>query len=172
MWEQTVAPAILAMPAYARQTIRYRTIKCFGVGESDLEAMLPDLIRRGRDPKVGITVHQATITLRIAAAGADEAACLAAMEPTVAIIHERLGTLVFGEGDEELEHALTRLLGERGLTLATGEADAEGLLAVWLSQLPENPNYLGSLALAEPMESPVDFAGSREVAQELGRSST
>ena len=32
------------------RVIRHKLIKCFGVGESDLEAMLPDLIRRGRDP--------------------------------------------------------------------------------------------------------------------------
>jgi len=47
MWQQTVAPAISAMLGTPR-VIRHKLIKCFGVGESDLEAMLPDLIRRGR----------------------------------------------------------------------------------------------------------------------------
>ena len=65
---QTVAPAIAAMFG-APQVIRHKQIKCFGVGESDLEQMLPDLIRRGRDPQVGITVSGATITLRITASG-------------------------------------------------------------------------------------------------------
>ena len=51
------------------RVIRHRRIKCFGAGESQLEQMLPDLIRRGREPSVGITVHEATITLRITAAG-------------------------------------------------------------------------------------------------------
>ena len=74
MWEETVAPAIRAMLP-APRVICYRRIKCFGVGESDLEAMLPDLIRRGREPQVGITVSGATITLRIAAAGENPAAC-------------------------------------------------------------------------------------------------
>ncbi len=35
------------------------------------------------------------------------------MEPTIATIHECLGNLVFGEGDDELEHAVVRLLTAR-----------------------------------------------------------
>ena len=90
--------------------IRHRRIKCFGVGESDLEAMLPDMIRRKREPLVGITVSGATITLRITASGPNDAACQRAMEPTIAQIREMLGVLVFGEEDDELEHAVVRLL--------------------------------------------------------------
>ena len=61
MWTQSVEPALAAATGEAR-VIRHRRIKCFGVGESDLEQMLPDLIQRGRQPSVGITVSQATIT--------------------------------------------------------------------------------------------------------------
>ena len=104
-WPRRLRPR---MPS--QRVIRHRRIKCFGVGESDLEAMLPDMIRRKREPLVGITVSGATITLRITASGPNEAACLRAMEPTVAQIREMLGVLVFGEEDDELEHAVVRLL--------------------------------------------------------------
>ena len=76
MWRETVATAILGMLPQ-KATIVQRRIKCFGAGESAIEAMLPDLVHRGRDPLVGITAHEATITLRIAARGRDEAECLA-----------------------------------------------------------------------------------------------
>jgi nicotinamide-nucleotide amidase len=143
MWEASVAPAIAALGGTTR-VLRYRRIKCFGVGESDLEQMLPDVIRRGREPQVGITVHDATITLRIAAAGADEAACRALIEPTEALIRQSLGTLVFGTEDEELEHAVLKLLAERGQTLATSEWGTGGLLADWLSLAdPAGEQFLG-----------------------------
>jgi nicotinamide-nucleotide amidase len=133
MWNATVGPAIAAMLPEAR-VIRHRRIKCFGVGESDLEQMLPDLIRRGRVPSVGITVHEATITLRITAAGRDEAECFAAMEPTAATIYECLGELVFGEEDDELQHAVVRLLQRRDLKLAVTEWGTGGLVARWLAE--------------------------------------
>jgi len=120
-----------------RRIIRHRRIKCFGAGESQIEAMLPDLIRRGREPTVGITASQTTITLRVTAEGASEEACHAAMEPTVATIRRCLGRLVFGEEDDELQHAVVRLLRRQGKTLATAEWGTGGLVAQWLGGAAE-----------------------------------
>jgi nicotinamide-nucleotide amidase len=114
--------------------IRHRRIKCFGVGESDLEAMLPDMIRRQREPLVGITVSGATITLRITASGPNEAAVQKEIEPTVKQIYQILGVLVFGEEDDELEHAVARLLNERQQSLAVAEWATDGLVAQWLAE--------------------------------------
>ncbi len=133
MWRDTVAPAIAAaMPA--RRVTRHRRLKYFGAGESDIEAMLPDMIRRKREPLVGITVSGATITLRITASGPNESACLRAMEPTVAQIRDILGVLVFGEEDEELEHAVVRLLSERNGSVAVAEWATDGLISQWLAE--------------------------------------
>ena len=146
MWRDTVAPAIAAaMPA--PRVICHRRIKCFGVGESDLEAMLPDMIRRKREPLVGITVHGATITLRITASGANEAACHAAMEPTIAEIYETLGVLVFGEEDDELEHAVVRLLGEKDQTLAVAEWATDGLVSNWLAEASHTEHFRGGVVI-------------------------
>lgn len=128
MWRDTVAPAILSMHP-AAGTMRFRRIKCFGAGESAIEAMLPDLVRRGRDPLVGITAHEATITLRIAARGRDEAECLAKIAPTEGVIRECLGPLVFGAEDDEIEDAAVAALTARGWSLATVESATAGLVA-------------------------------------------
>ena len=128
MWRDAVAPAILAMQPEAG-TVRFRRIKCFGAGESAVEAMLPDLIRRGRDPLVGITAHEATITLRIVARGRDESECLAKIEPTERLIRDQLGLLVFGVEDDEIEDAALAAAASRGLTLATIEVATKGCLA-------------------------------------------
>lgn len=131
MWHATVRPAVLAAAGVLR-VIKHYCLKCFGVGESALEAMLPNLIARDREPIVGITVSDATITLRITASGADEAAALAATQPTAAIAREKLGTLVFGEEADELEDAVVRELAARGETLAVAEWATAGLVAQWL----------------------------------------
>lgn len=148
MWEQTVAPAIQQLVGPGR-VIRHRVIKCFGAGESELEAMLPDLIRRGREPQVGITVSQATISLRITAHGPSAAACEQLIAPTAATIRECLGNLVYGEEEEELQEAALWLLGSQSGSLATAEWGTEGLLARWLRSAPGNEiHYAGGAALA------------------------
>ncbi|MBM4057905.1 MAG: competence/damage-inducible protein A, partial [Planctomycetes bacterium] len=125
MWRLTVGPAIAAiLPAAA--TIVQRRIKCFGAGESAIEALLPDLVRRGREPLVGITAHEATITLRIAARGRDEADCQRRIAATEAVIRECLGELVFGVEDEELEDATLGAVAAAGGTLGIAEVGTSG----------------------------------------------
>jgi nicotinamide-nucleotide amidase len=133
MWEATVQPALLRLRPGAA-TIVHRRIKCFGAGESAIEELLPDLIRRGREPLVGITAHEATITLRITARGADEAACAALIAPTEAVIRQCLGELVYGVEDDEVEDAVIRLLVDRGLSLATCECGTTGRVAELLAE--------------------------------------
>ncbi len=131
--------------------IRHRLIRCFGVSESELEGKLPDLIRRGRSPSVGITVSAATITLRITAQGGSDAECQALMEPTATTIYQCLGNVVFGEGDDELEHVVALLLKERGLTLATAEWGTAGLVAHKLHEVMPSPGpYLGGAVATSP----------------------
>jgi nicotinamide-nucleotide amidase len=145
MWADTVGPE-LANLSGAPQVIRHRRIKCFGLSESELEGRLPDMIRRGRSPSVGITVSAATITLRITAQGASDAECRTQMEPTVATIYDCLGNVVFGEEDDELEDVVMRLLEQRRLTLATVEWGTGGLVAHRLHEAsPEGQHFVGGL---------------------------
>jgi len=148
MWHGTVAGRLCQAGA-GQRVVRRRVIKCFGAGESQLEAMLPDLIRRGRSPRVGINASQTTIILRITAEGASEEECHAAIEPTVATIRDCLGSLVFGEGDDELEDAVIRLLRRHNKTLATAEWGTAGLVADRLGGIAEaEGRYLGGLVVA------------------------
>jgi nicotinamide-nucleotide amidase len=135
MWHDSVGAMMRQLSG--GQIIRHKKLKCFGRGESQIEAMLPEGFLRQTDPVVGITASQATITLRIAAQGPDDAACQAKMAPVIAAIRQRLGNLIFGEDEEELEHATVKLLLKRRRTLATAEWGTAGLVANWLGALPE-----------------------------------
>jgi nicotinamide-nucleotide amidase len=152
MWSDSVAALIGGLSGGRR--ISRRCINCFGAGESQIETMLPDLIRRGRRPTVGITASKSTVSLRIVADGQTEEECCAAMEPTVATIRQCLGTLVFGEGGDELQHAVIRLLREQKKTLATAECGTAGLLAEWLASVDGSADvYRGGQVLTNSMES-------------------
>ena len=167
MWDQTVEPAVRAMLAATpggSRCIRHYSIKCFGIGESDLEAMLPDLIRRGRQPRVGITVSRATITLRITATAATAEECNLLIAPTVATIRQCLGDLIFGQGQDELQDAVVRLLIARQQTLSTVEYGPGGLLADWLSGAdPGGAVFRGGWILRSAHARGADFSRSETV---------
>jgi nicotinamide-nucleotide amidase len=141
MWAATVGPAIQEHLGVKKVICHYR-IKCFGVGESDLEGMLPDVIARNRYPLVGITVHQATITLRITAEGPTTEAARAAMEPTIQTIRSCLGDLIFGEEDEELADAVVKLLRAQDKTVCVSEWGTDGLLVRWLAETGASDVFL------------------------------
>ena len=109
MWRASVQARLIELYEI-ETTIFHHTIHCFGSGESAIEMELPDLIRRGRDPLVGITASAATISLRIATRGANQKDCLEKMQPTIDIIRERLGDLVYGENGQQLEDVVASKL--------------------------------------------------------------
>ncbi len=132
MWTRSVVPRIEAMLGASLAPWHYHAVKLFGIGESDVEVRLPDLIDRSRAPTVGITVSHATITLRIAARAQTDRLFSDLIAPTLNEIQQALGELIFGAGDDELEHAILRQLIQQRLTLATIEIGAASWISQWM----------------------------------------
>ena len=112
-----------------RRYLQVHTIRTFGAGESDVESRLPRLIARGHVPRVGITAAQGIISIRIFAEGASPEECREQIRTTSAVVRERLGSLVFGEGEETLPSVVGGLLAARGHQLATLEWGTRGFMA-------------------------------------------
>ncbi len=144
MYHQQVVPRL----DRSDEVIVRARIHSFGMGESQVEELLGDLTARGRDPEIGITASDGTITLRIIAAGKTREACLAKIEAARQEIYRCLGTAVFGEEDDELEHVVLRLLRERSKSLATVESGTGGLLAHRLTSVPNfEASFAGGLII-------------------------
>ncbi|MAT16394.1 MAG: damage-inducible protein CinA [Planctomyces sp.] len=146
MFLEEVLPKVPA----GKRLIRHARINCFGRGESALEELLGDVTARGRDPEVGITAHEATITLRINTSGETVEECEIKIRETKELITTRLGHFVFGEEDQELEHIVVDLLNARRETFSTLELGTGGLLANRVHDYMESPkSYLGGLIYAD-----------------------
>jgi nicotinamide-nucleotide amidase len=113
---------------FITRTIVQRKLNLFGRGESDIEREAMDLTARGRVPEVGITAHEATISFRITAEGATHDEAMRQTEPTAALIYQRFGNLVLGEGTTDVPEALYSQLVRTGATLATAESCTGGLI--------------------------------------------
>ncbi|NBO92039.1 MAG: competence/damage-inducible protein A [Planctomycetia bacterium] len=145
MFNDRVLPRLLALGLGGGVLVE-RKINTFGAGESHVEEKLFDLTRRGHVPEVGITVSDATIALRILAHGATRDEAMRIADPIEATIRERLGELVFGVDDEELQHAVMNLLKQRRKTLTVAEGLTGGLVGELLTTVPgSGAAFLGGI---------------------------
>jgi nicotinamide-nucleotide amidase len=115
--------------------VRARILRTFGIGESSLEAELQDVAREDGAELAFRTTFPDNF-LRVFARGASVAEADARIDHVAKAIRERLGDLIYGEGDESMAEVAGRLLGERGLTVAVAESCTGGLLAELVTAVP------------------------------------
>jgi nicotinamide-nucleotide amidase len=145
MFHEQVVPRLKQAGLVDRVWV-HRKINMFGKGESDIEAQAFDLTARGREPEVGITAHDGTISFRISAPGATEEDARRQVEPTAKLIYERFGSLIVGEGSADVADAVVAELARTGATLATAESCTGGMIAHWITAIAGvSPYYLGGV---------------------------
>ncbi len=118
-----------------------------------------DLTARGREPEVGITAHDATISFRIRASAATEDEAAKLIEPTARLIYERFGTLIVGEGSTDVPEALFAELVRTGATLATAESCTGGLIAHMITTMPGVSPYYPGGVVSYGNEAKVEMLG-------------
>jgi nicotinamide-nucleotide amidase len=139
MLAEEVLPKLLA--GQGGRVTRVRTLRTFGLGESLVGEKLADLMARGRRPRVGTAVHYGMIDIHIYATGSPEEADVL-LAADAATVRARLGAIVFGEGEEEMEHAVASLLAARRRTIALAESCTGGEIASRLVSVPGISDWL------------------------------
>jgi nicotinamide-nucleotide amidase len=140
MLTEQVVPRLRAQFAI-RGRIRSRVLRTCGAGESRVDQLIGDLFRSQRNPTIGVLAHAGEIHVRLTAKGENDAEVEGLLDDLEAKLRERIGPLIFGRDDEELEQVVARLLRDRGLTLAVAESCSGGLVAHRLTNVPGSSRY-------------------------------
>ena len=138
MFDRHILPDLMSRSS--GQIVVTESLHCFGTGESDIGQQIADLMEPGRQPAVGTRVDEGVISVRIVACGHPHQARQQVAE-AAGIVEARLGTLVFGRGDDTLASAVGQLLQANGQTVAVAESCTGGLIAKWLTDVSGSSAY-------------------------------
>jgi nicotinamide-nucleotide amidase len=127
MFEKSIEPELHQFVG-ERQVILSTSVHSFGMGESSIAEALGDLMDRQRNPKVGTTVSDGLVSMRIRSEFATADQAQQQLEATVEMVQQRLGAVVFGRDDQTLQDSLVQLLIDGQVTLATAESCTGGLV--------------------------------------------
>ena len=115
------------------ELIRSRMVKICGMGESQVEDRLLDLIDGQTNPTIATYAKTGEVHIRITAKASDETAAEDLIRPVIEEIKARFGVFVYsGREEETLEMAVVSLLKRYRLTVTTAESCSGGLLSARL----------------------------------------
>jgi nicotinamide-nucleotide amidase len=121
-------------------------VRVFGLGESNMEAILHDQMACMQNPTIAPYAGTGECYVRITAKAATPEEAEEMLAPVVEDVCRQLGDYVYGVDVDSLEQVVTDALKERGMTLAVAESCTGGLLSKRLTDLPGvSQCYLGGV---------------------------
>ncbi|WP_258729233.1 competence/damage-inducible protein A [Bacillus atrophaeus] len=134
MFENEAKPLLLEKLG-SNEKIVSTVLRFFGIGESQLEADLEDIIDAQTNPTIAPLAADGEVTLRLTAKHADESETERLLKETEAVILDRVGEFFYGYDDTSLVKELSKACKEKGMTLSSAESFTGGLFAEWLTDL-------------------------------------
>ena len=133
MFERHVKPYISSK---SHETIYYRMLRTFGIGESSLESALEDLIANQTDPTIATYAKEGECSLRIASKKPDSEQAKAAVQAMSDVVMERVGEYVFSDNDEDMHQVVGNELIRRNISISCAESCTGGMFAARLTDIP------------------------------------
>ncbi len=125
MFEEQVRPLLEAMQD---SVIRSKTLRVFGIGESDLETKVISLLDSS-NPTAALYAKPGEVHVRITAKAANAELADEMCEQYAELFRKILGNTIYSESEDGLESAVVKLLAKAGATVATAESCTGGMLS-------------------------------------------
>jgi len=139
MFVDKVKPRIASSVERITHQVRLRT---FGLPESVVADKLAGIEEDHPEVTLGYRASFPEIEVKVIARANGSASAAEVGAKVAAIVRERLGDIVYGEGDESYPAYVGRHLRDRGLTVALAESCTGGMISALLTDVPGSSDYL------------------------------
>jgi len=139
MLEKSVLPRLVQKGSTGFTIVK--KVRCFGAGESALAEKLGDLLTRGRNPLINITVSSGVITLHVVVSAKTKKQAEQMAKSEVNRLRSLLGNLIFGFDDQTLPEVVGHWLMQNRKTITVAESCTGGLLTKLITDIPGASEY-------------------------------
>lgn len=133
MFDDTVLPYFKEK---SRLNLVSRYVRIFGMGESQVEDRIMDLIENQSNPTIAPYSKPGEVTLRITANVKNDEDGSLLIDPVIREIRKRLKETVFSVDNMDMEMVVARLLMEKKKTISIAESCTGGLISSALTNIP------------------------------------
>ncbi|MEG0392479.1 MAG: competence/damage-inducible protein A, partial [Anaerovoracaceae bacterium] len=133
MYERRVKPYL---EEKADGKLFFRDVRTYGLGESQMETDLLELINGQTDPTLATYAKEGECFVRIASKRKTREEAEAAVNAMLIKVQERIGKHVYSVDGEDLPEVVGRLLMEKNVTISCAESCTGGLFADTLIDIP------------------------------------
>lgn len=128
-------------PAAPNNSFQVR-LRTYGLGESAVAQQLEGIEEANPGVTLGYRAHFPEVDVKVLGQAPNQASAHELVLATAEKVRERLGDIVYGEGDEDLADIVGRELRGRGWRLALAESCTGGLISHLLTSHPGASEYL------------------------------
>jgi nicotinamide-nucleotide amidase len=134
-----------------------RVLRCFGIPEASIDTALAGVDLCGT--RLSFRVKFPEILLKLVARGTDTLETKKAVDDAALHIMNRLGNVVYAEGEATLAEVVGKMLKEKGMTLAVAESCTGGLLCSLITDVPGASEYFERGAITYSNRSKEEMLG-------------
>ena len=139
MLEEEIHPYLLSR-LRTGECIKSRTLKVWGMGESQVNERIADIVLRQSNPTIAFLAKRGEVQISITGKFPPEVVD-EKIKTVEEQIRERLRSSIWGVDEETLEGIVARLLKEKGLRIAVAESCTGGLVSHRLTNIAGSSDY-------------------------------
>jgi len=159
MFSERVLPRI--RPTAPNNTFQVR-LRTYGLGESAVAQRLEGIETAHPGVVLGYRAHFPEVDVKVLGSASNLASAQELVLATTEEVRERLGDIVYGEGDEDLPGIVGRAIRARGWRLALAESCTGGLISHLLTSHPGASEYLIGAAVTYANSAKTRLLGVHE----------